>query len=50
MRRCDSGELLLVREIEEIVFKDIYRFEGIVRRTKLMRRDIVGKDVFEGYK
>ena len=48
MNRGDRRVILLVREIEETPFKNIYRFERIVKREELMRRCIVGNACYRG--
>ena len=44
MNKCDRSMFLLVRIVEESDFGDIYRFERIVKREELMRRDVVEND------
>ena len=44
MNKCYRRMLLSVRIVDESVFGDIYRFERIVKREELMRRDVVEND------
>ena len=48
MNRGDRRVILLTREIEEGVFRNIYRFERILHREELMRRGIVVYACFRG--